>query len=71
MDNSSAALIAPAIVNRTVVRRPNAELRTREHLTVGEVENITFSARLGTKRTSVIATGKPTSPALSDGPKHV
>jgi integrase len=40
MDNSNAALIAPAIVNRTVLRRPNAELRTREHLTVGEVEQL-------------------------------
>jgi type 1 fimbriae regulatory protein FimB/type 1 fimbriae regulatory protein FimE len=39
MDNSSLTLIAPATVNRTV-RRPNAELRTREHLTVGEVEQL-------------------------------
>jgi integrase len=39
MDNSSLALIAPATVNRTV-RRPNAALRTREHLTVGEVEQL-------------------------------
>jgi integrase len=39
MDNSSVAMIAPAIVNRTV-RRPNAELRTREHLTTGEVEKL-------------------------------
>jgi hypothetical protein len=35
MDNSSVAMIAPAIVNRTV-RRPNAQLRTREHLTLNE-----------------------------------
>jgi type 1 fimbriae regulatory protein FimB/type 1 fimbriae regulatory protein FimE len=36
------ALIAPATENRTVtpLRRPNAELRTREHLTVGEVEQL-------------------------------
>jgi integrase len=42
MDNPNVALIAPAIVNRTVLpqRRPNAELRTREHLTVGEVEQL-------------------------------
>jgi integrase len=44
MDNPSAALIAPAIVNRTVLRRPNAELRTREHLTTDEVEKLIDAA---------------------------
>jgi type 1 fimbriae regulatory protein FimB/type 1 fimbriae regulatory protein FimE len=44
MDNPNAALIAPAIENCTVRRRPNAELRTREHLTVGEVEKLIDSA---------------------------
>jgi integrase len=44
MENSSAVLIAPAIVNRTVLRRPNAELRTREHLTSGEVEKLIDAA---------------------------
>jgi integrase len=39
MDNPNVALSAPATENRTV-RRPNAELRTREHLTVGEVEQL-------------------------------
>lgn len=39
MDNSPLTLIAPSTVNRTV-RRPNAELRTREHLTVGEAEQL-------------------------------
>jgi integrase len=39
MDNSSLTLIAPATVNRTV-RRPNAALRTREHLTAQEVEQL-------------------------------
>jgi integrase len=39
MDNPNVAMAAPAIVNRTV-RRPNAELRTREHLTLGEVEHL-------------------------------
>jgi integrase len=39
MDNSSLTLIAPAIVNRTV-RRSNAALRTREHLTAQEVEQL-------------------------------
>jgi integrase len=43
MDNSSLTLIAPATVNRTV-RRPNAELRTREHLTTDEVEKLIDSA---------------------------
>jgi type 1 fimbriae regulatory protein FimB/type 1 fimbriae regulatory protein FimE len=40
MDNPNAALIAPTIENCTVRRKPNAELRTREHLTVGEVEKL-------------------------------
>lgn len=35
-------LVAPAIVNRTVTpsRRPNRDLRTREDLTVAEVERL-------------------------------
>jgi integrase len=44
MDNSMLAMVAPAIVNRTVLRKPNAELRTREHLTVGEVEKLIDAA---------------------------
>jgi integrase len=41
MDNSNAVLIAPSTVNCTVtLRKPNAELRTREHLTTGEVEQL-------------------------------
>lgn len=45
MDNSSAALIAPSTVNCTVaLRKPNAELRTREHLTTDEVEKLIDSA---------------------------
>ena len=44
MDNPNAALVAPAIVNCTVRRKPNAELRTREHLTAGEVEKLIDSA---------------------------
>jgi integrase len=45
MDNPSAALIAPSTVNCTVVlRRPNAELRTREHLTTDEVEKLIDAA---------------------------
>jgi integrase len=44
MDNSSVVLSAPAIINRTVLRRPNAALRTREHLTAEEVEKLIDSA---------------------------
>jgi integrase len=44
MDNSVAAAIAPAIVNRTVLRKPNAELRSREHLTADEVERLIETA---------------------------
>jgi integrase len=43
MSNSSLALVAPATVNRTV-RRPNAALRTREHLTADEVERLIEAA---------------------------
>jgi integrase len=43
MDNSMLAMIAPATVNRTV-RRPNAQLRTREHLTTQEVERLIETA---------------------------
>ena len=45
MDDPNAALSAPSTVNCTVaLRKPNAELRTREHLTVGEVEQLIVSA---------------------------
>src|SRR4051812_14303154 len=39
-------LVTPATVNRTVmpIRLPNAELRTREHLTEAEVERLTKAA---------------------------
>ena len=43
MENSFSPAIAPATVNRTV-RRPNAELRTREHLTADEVERLIEAA---------------------------
>jgi hypothetical protein len=45
MENSSSLAIAPATVNRTV-RRRNAELRTREHLTADEVERLIEAASL-------------------------
>ena len=40
-------LVAPAIVKRTVTpkRRPNADLRTREHLTEAEVERLSAAAK--------------------------
>ena len=40
-------LVTPAIVKRTVTPRrlPNAELRTREHLTEGEVERLIAAAK--------------------------
>jgi integrase len=40
-------LVSPATVNRTVgpLRRPNAELRTREYLTAAEVESLIEAAK--------------------------
>ena len=39
---SHLGLVTPGTVNRTVTakRRPNADLRTREHLTEAEVERL-------------------------------
>jgi integrase len=47
MANPTLRLVAPSTVNRTVtpLRRPNAELRTREHLTETEVERLMDVAR--------------------------
>jgi integrase len=47
MAKSHLKLVAPTEVNRTVAptRRPNAELRTREHLTPGEVEALIEAAK--------------------------
>src|SRR6202047_3626997 len=47
MAKSALKLVAPTKVNRTVAptRRPNAELRTREHLTPGEVEALMEAAK--------------------------
>lgn len=43
---SHLKLVTPAIENRTVpLRRPNAELRTREHLTETEVERLIETAK--------------------------
>jgi site-specific recombinase XerD len=46
MAKSHLKLVTPATVNRTVTpkRRPNAELRTREHLTEAEVERLLKAA---------------------------
>jgi integrase len=47
MVNSHLKLVTPSIVKRTVTpkRLPNAELRTREHLTEAEVERLMGAAR--------------------------
>ena len=48
MAKSHLKLVAPNTVNRTVatpVRKPNAELRTREYLTDAEVESLTAAAK--------------------------
>jgi integrase len=47
MAKSHLKLVAPTEVNRTVAptRRPNAELRTREHLTPSEVETLIEAAK--------------------------
>jgi hypothetical protein len=47
MAKSHLKLVAPTEVNRTVAptRRPNAELRTREHLTPGEVDALIEAAK--------------------------
>ena len=43
MENSPLPPISPTTENRTV-RLPNAQLRTREHLTTGEVERLIETA---------------------------
>jgi integrase len=43
MDNQTSPATSPTTVNRTV-RRPNAELRTREHLTTDEVDRLMAAA---------------------------
>lgn len=47
MTNPNLRLVTPPTENRTVTatRRPNAELRTREHLTDGEVEKLIEAAK--------------------------
>ena len=47
MAKSHLKLVAPT-GNRTVtpIRRPNAELRTREHLTPGEVDTLIVAAKV-------------------------
>jgi type 1 fimbriae regulatory protein FimB/type 1 fimbriae regulatory protein FimE len=47
MSKPTLRLVAPSIVNRTVMpqRPPNADLRTREHLTEAEVERLMDAAR--------------------------
>ncbi|MGZ3355956.1 MAG: tyrosine-type recombinase/integrase [Isosphaeraceae bacterium] len=47
MAKSHLKLVAPTIENRTVIprRRPNAELRSREHLTETEVDKLVQAAK--------------------------
>src|SRR6202020_1799064 len=48
MTNSHLKLLSPTTENRTVatpLRRPNAELRTREYLTDAEVAKLTDAAK--------------------------
>jgi integrase len=50
MAKSHLKLVAPATANRTVQpvppgRRPNAELRSREHLTEAEIERLIDAAK--------------------------
>ena len=47
MAKSHLRVVAPATVNRTVtpMRRPNADLRTREYLTEAEVERLIKAAK--------------------------
>jgi len=47
MVNTHLKLVTPSIVNRTVIpkRLSNADLRTREHLTEAEVEQLLSAAR--------------------------
>jgi len=47
MTNSNLRVVTPITENRTVtpLRAPNAELRTREHLTADEVENLIEAAK--------------------------
>jgi integrase len=44
MENPAFPPTSPTTVNRTVLRRPNAQLRTREHLTTDEVERLIETA---------------------------
>jgi hypothetical protein len=47
MPKAHLKLVTPGTVNRTVMPRrpPNADLRTREHLTEAEVERLMDAAR--------------------------
>jgi hypothetical protein len=47
LENSALRLVPPTKILRTVAptRRPNADLRTREHLTAGEVDSLIDAAK--------------------------
>src|SRR5262245_16800837 len=44
-DNSALICASPTPVNRTLMRKPNADYRPREYLTEGEVERLIEAAR--------------------------
>ena len=59
MANTTLKLVSPATENRTVtpLRRPNAELRPREHLTEREIDKLVEAAkgnRWGQRDTTMI-----------------
>jgi hypothetical protein len=74
MAKSPLKLIAPTEVLRTVAptRRPNAELRTREHLTPGEVDTLIEAAKANRHghrdaTQARVAGGRDLRPALGPG----
>ncbi len=55
MAKAKLRLVKPTTVNRTVpLRRPNAELRTREYLTDAEVARLTEAAKWGHRHAAII-----------------
>ncbi len=65
MPEAHLKLVTPAIVKRTVMPRrpPNADLRTREHLTKAEVERLMNAAkknRWGHRDATMVLASHPT-----------
>jgi len=61
MVNTHLKLVTPSIVNRTVIpkRLPNADLRTREHLTEAEVEQLLSVVQNVVTYTAIISAPNP------------